>query len=113
VYEKKRKSVVNLESLWLFGCNSIHEQVPFTMNYPTRPTASHIRSGSLQQGSTQTSVLQTRVEEKRAELASLRELQTLSARVVDQMQMLEDKLSTLADGSEGELNSVVKRIADS
>jgi DASH complex subunit DAD2 len=41
------------------------------------------------------------VNEKRAELASLRELQALSASVADQMQQLEDKISTLADGTEG------------
>jgi DASH complex subunit DAD2 len=66
----------------------------------TRPLPSHIRNGSLSQ-SGQSTALQARVNEKRAELASLRELQALSAAVADQMQMLEDKLSNLADGTEG------------
>src|SRR4051794_2270276 len=66
-----------------------------------RPVASHTRNISLNQPSAaQQSALQARVTEKRAELASLRELQGLSATVADQMQLLEGKLATLADGTE-------------
>lgn len=66
-----------------------------------RPIASHARNLSLNQPSAhQQAALQARVKEKQAELNSLKELQALSASVADQMQMLEDKLSTLADGTE-------------
>lgn len=66
-----------------------------------KPVAAHTRSISLNQPSVaQQEALQARVAEKRAELASLKELQALSATVADQMQMLEGKLATLADGTE-------------
>jgi DASH complex subunit DAD2 len=76
------------------------------MSLPPRTTLpSHFRSGSLSQNpggsSGASSALAARVAEKKAELSSLKELQALSAAVADQMQMLEDKLSTLADGTEG------------
>ena len=67
-----------------------------------RPVPSHTRNLSLNQPSaSQQTALLARVNEKKAELSSLRELQALSASVADQMQMLEEKLSTLADGTEG------------
>jgi DASH complex subunit DAD2 len=76
------------------------------MSFPQRTTlSSHLRAGSLSQNpssnSAASSALAARVAEKKAELASLKELQALSAAVADQMQMLEDKLSTLANGTEG------------
>ena len=49
----------------------------------------------------QSPMLLARINEKKAELASLKELQALSAGLADQMQMLEDKLSTLSNGTEG------------
>ena len=77
------------------------------MSFPHRATlSSHLRAGSLSQNAASTgasSALAARVAEKKAELTSLKELQALSASVADQMQMLEDKLSTLADGTEGVL----------
>jgi hypothetical protein len=78
----------------------------------SRPLPSHIRSASLAQGPTPSPALQARVNEKRAELASLRELQALSASVADQMQQLEDKLSTLADGTEGTCFTNVQKERD-
>jgi DASH complex subunit DAD2 len=42
-----------------------------------------------------------RIEEKRAELEHLRELRDLSGAVASQMEALEQKLSTLNDGTEG------------
>ena len=70
------------------------------MAFP-RPIASHTRNLSMGQPSaSQQAALIARVAEKKAELNSLRELQALSASVADQMQMLEEKLSTLADGTE-------------
>jgi glycerate kinase len=45
--------------------------------------------------------LQARINEKKQELASLKELQALSAGLADQMEQLELKLATLSDGTEG------------
>jgi hypothetical protein len=73
------------------------------MSY-NRPIPSHLRAGSLgNAGSStgQSSVLQARINEKKQELASLRELQSLSAGLADQMEQLEQKLGTLSDGTEG------------
>ena len=46
-------------------------------------------------------MLLARVNEKRAELENLKQLRDLSGGLAAQMQALEDKLSTLADGTEG------------
>lgn len=70
-----------------------------TMSYSSRATLppSHMR-----QTSTSANLnLLTRVNEKKAELESLRELRDLSAAVATQMEALEQKLSTLSDGTEG------------
>ncbi|KAF2399106.1 hypothetical protein EJ06DRAFT_557601 [Trichodelitschia bisporula] len=70
------------------------------MSY-SRPIPSHLRSQSMGPPSTgQSPALLARIEEKKAELAHLKELQALSAGLADQMQMLEQKLSTLSDGTE-------------
>ncbi|KAL1641168.1 DASH complex subunit dad2 [Diplodia intermedia] len=45
-------------------------------------------------------VLLARINEKKQELANLKELQALSGGLADQMEMLEKKLSTLSDGTE-------------
>jgi DASH complex subunit DAD2 len=42
-----------------------------------------------------------RIEEKKAELENLKELRDLSATVATQMEALEQKLTTLSDGTEG------------
>jgi DASH complex subunit DAD2 len=42
-----------------------------------------------------------RIEEKKAELENLKQLRDLSAAVAGQMEALEQKLSTLSDGTEG------------
>lgn len=72
------------------------------MSFPTRSLSSHIRA---QSGSTssaaQSPALVARIEEKKAELANLKELRDLSAAVATQMEALEQKLSTLSDGTEG------------
>ncbi|PVH93414.1 hypothetical protein DM02DRAFT_541586 [Periconia macrospinosa] len=75
------------------------------MAYPTRQLPSHIRSqsssiGGGSQSSNQSPVLLARIAEKKAELANLKDLQTLSAGLADQMQMLAEKLNTLSDGTE-------------
>ncbi|KAF2491008.1 hypothetical protein BU16DRAFT_565929 [Lophium mytilinum] len=68
-----------------------------------RPIPSHLRNASLsnpQSSTGQSPVLVARINEKKAELANLKDLQALSAGLADQMQMLEDKLATLSDGTE-------------
>jgi DASH complex subunit DAD2 len=44
-----------------------------------------------------------RIEEKKAELQSLKQLRDMSAAVASQMEALEQQLSTLSDGTEGTL----------
>jgi len=57
--------------------------------------------------SSQSPLLQQRVQEKRAELESLKQLKDLSGGLVGQIEQLEQKLSTLTDGTEG--NSLFAR----
>ncbi|KAH6977019.1 DASH complex subunit Dad2-domain-containing protein [Ilyonectria sp. MPI-CAGE-AT-0026] len=72
------------------------------MSYHTRSLSSHMRAPSASTSSTgQSPALLARIEEKKAELESLRELRDLSAAVAGQMEALEKKLSTLSDGTEG------------
>jgi DASH complex subunit DAD2 len=49
----------------------------------------------------QSSALQQRINEKRAELDSLKQLRELSGGLAGQMEQLEEKLSTLSNGTEG------------
>lgn len=58
------------------------------------------RIGSSSLNAAQSSALAARIEEKKAELESLRQLRDLSAGLVGQMQQLNDKLSTLTDGTQ-------------
>ncbi|OJD29971.1 dash complex subunit dad2 [Diplodia corticola] len=67
----------------------------------SRPLASHLRGQSMGASSGGASpVLLARINEKKQELANLKELQALSGGLADQMEMLEKKLSTLSDGTE-------------
>ncbi|KAK4101423.1 hypothetical protein N658DRAFT_515945 [Parathielavia hyrcaniae] len=69
--------------------------------FPSRPLASHMRQPSLSgSGGGQSPALVARVNEKKAELESLKELRDLSAAVATQMEALEQKLATLSDGTE-------------
>lgn len=52
--------------------------------------------------SAQSPALAARIQEKKAELEHLKELQELSGAVANQMEALETKLSTLSEGTEGE-----------
>ncbi|KAJ4326922.1 DASH complex subunit dad2 [Fusarium piperis] len=72
------------------------------MSYPTRSFSSHMRnpSASATSSAGQSPALLARIEEKKAELENLRELRDLSAAVATQMEALEQKLSTLSDGTE-------------
>lgn len=81
------------------------------MSYSGRPLPSHLRHPSTsnpQSSSGQSPVLLARINEKKAELANLKELQALSAGLADQMQTLEEKLATLSDGTEGKAINTAK-----
>ncbi|WZH39351.1 DASH complex subunit Dad2-domain-containing protein [Fusarium acuminatum] len=74
------------------------------MSYPTRPISSHMRAPSASSSSAgQSPALLARIEEKKAELENLKELRELSAAVATQMEALEQRLSTLSDGTEAKL----------
>lgn len=73
----------------------------YKMSNYARPLPSHLRNQSLGGSQQQSPVLLARIAEKKAELSNLKDLQALSGGLADQMQMLADKLSTLADGTEG------------
>jgi DASH complex subunit Dad2 len=84
-----------------------------TMSLPNRGAlASHVRSTSIAGTAStgQSSILQARINEKKAELAHLKELQALSAGLADQMEKLENKLATLSDGTEGLFPLCLSRI---
>jgi len=93
------------------------------MSYAHRQTTlpSHIRPSSglashNPSASTQSSILQARINEKKVELDNLRQLRDLSAGLAGQMQQLEEKLSTLSNGTEavaavlGNWNNVLRAI---
>lgn len=72
----------------------------------TRPLPSHLRQASSGGNANSTSsgqspVLVARINEKKAELENLKQLRDLSAGLAGQMSMLEEKLATLSDGTEG------------
>lgn len=76
------------------------------MSYPSRPLPSHLRqpstSGNASAASAgQSPILIARINEKKAELENLKQLRDLSAGLASQMQMLEQKLATLSDGTQG------------
>jgi hypothetical protein len=71
------------------------------MYRPTSNLPSHMRQSSLSTSNSQTSALQQRINEKRAELENLKQLRELSAGLAGQMEQLEEKLSTLSDGTQG------------
>ena len=58
--------------------------------------------GGSQASAGQSPMLVARINEKKAELESLKQLRDLSGGLAAQMQALEEKLSTLSDGTEGE-----------
>ena len=75
------------------------------MSFPTRSLSTHIRgtsgSGAQPSTSSQSPALIARIEEKKLELENLKELRDLSAAVANQMEALQQRLSTLSDGTEG------------
>lgn len=73
------------------------------MSYSSRPLPSHLRQASTAGNSAQAGqspILLARINEKKAELENLKQLRDLSAGLAGQMQMLEEKLATLSDGTE-------------
>ena len=56
-------------------------------------------------------MLVARVSEKKAELENLKQLRDLSGGLAAQMQALEEKLSTLSNGTEGQSNSDRERLS--
>lgn len=70
------------------------------MSLPPRAFSSHLRGSSVSGGGPSPALL-ARIEEKKAELDNLKQLRDLSAAVAAQMEALEQKLSTLSDGTEG------------
>lgn len=75
-----------------------------TGTFPTTSsTASSMRQASVgSQSSQQSNALATRIASKRNELENLKQLRDLSGALAGQMSMLEEKLATLRDGTEGE-----------
>lgn len=85
------------------------------MSYPSRPIQSHhVRQSSAAAGSLasnpagQSPVLLARINEKKVELENLKQLRDLSGALAGQMQVLEEKLATLSDGTEGEYRLLLK-----
>ncbi|KEZ42762.1 hypothetical protein SAPIO_CDS6049 [Scedosporium apiospermum] len=71
------------------------------MSIPPRSFPSHLRGSSISgSGAGPSPALVARIEEKKAELENLKQLRDLSAAVAGQMEALEQKLSTLSDGTE-------------
>ena len=74
------------------------------MSYQNRslnPSLRHPSIGGSQANAPQSPVLLARINEKKMELENLKQLRDLSGGLAAQMQALEDKLSTLSDGTEG------------
>ncbi len=75
------------------------------MSYQNRPFNSSLRHPSIggsQNSTGQSPALLARINEKKAELENLKQLRDLSGGLAAQMQALEEKLSTLSDGTEGQ-----------
>lgn len=85
----------------------------FSMSYRTASHASQLRhpslSGSGSHASSQSSALQHRINEKRIELENLKQLRDLSGGLAGQMEQLEEKLSTLSNGTEGVANASMRQ----
>ncbi|GAB7356303.1 hypothetical protein MBLNU459_g7101t2 [Dothideomycetes sp. NU459] len=76
------------------------------MSYRTTNLPSHLRNSSLSgsgPSTSQSSALQQRINEKRAELESLKQLRDLSSGLAGQMEQLEEKLATLSNGTEAHI----------
>lgn len=77
------------------------------MAYPNRLNSGprHTSFGGQPASSAQSPMLLARINEKKAELENLKQLRDLSAGLAAQMQTLQEKLSTLSNGTEGWLGT--------
>lgn len=77
--------------------------IPKQMSHTTRTLTSNLHRPSTSHAHPpgQSPALLARVNEKKTELENLKQLRDLSAGLARQMQSLEEKLGTLADGTEG------------
>lgn len=82
------------------GRGALHSRMSF-QNRALTSNLRHPSVGGSQSNSGQSPILVARINEKRAELENLKQLRDLSAGLAGQMQTLEEKLATLADGTEG------------
>lgn len=79
------------------------------MSFQNRPVNSSLRHPSMggsQSTTGQSPMLMARINEKKAELENLKQLRDLSGGLAAQMQALEEKLSTLSNGTEGLTNGL-------
>lgn len=65
-----------------------------------RPSSIYSQPHHVSSSSSSQTALQTRINQKRLELENLRQLRDLSSQLASQMSSLEEKLSTLRDGTE-------------
>ena len=80
------------------------------MSQPNRPLGSGLRHqsiGGLQSSSGPSPLLLSRINEKKAELENLKQLRDLSRGLAAQMEALEQKLSTLSNGTEGNASKTI------
>ncbi|KAH7366724.1 DASH complex subunit Dad2 [Plectosphaerella cucumerina] len=70
------------------------------MSFPTRSMPPRMPGASNSNSGGPSPALIARIEEKKAELQSLKQLRDMSAAVASQMEALEQQLSTLSDGTE-------------
>ena len=78
------------------------------MALPNRFMGSHLRQpsfGGPQHSASHSAMLTSRINEKKAELEQLKQLRDLSSGLASQMEELQEKLSTLSDGTEGQSDS--------
>ncbi|PGH17017.1 hypothetical protein AJ79_01401 [Helicocarpus griseus UAMH5409] len=71
-----------------------------TAVFPTTGTTSSLRQSIHPASSQQSSPLAARIASKKVELENLRQLRDVSGALASQMETLEEKLSTLKDGTE-------------
>jgi DASH complex subunit DAD2 len=83
--------------------NNNRTHSPVVMSFPARSMPPRMPGASNSSSGGPSPALIARIEEKKAELQSLKQLRDMSAAVASQMEALEQQLSTLSDGTEGTL----------
>lgn len=82
-----------------------HSHIIHNMAYSSRTLPSHLRKStagnSYGSSNGRSPALVARINEKKQELEDLKQLRDLSAGLAGQMSVLEEKLATLSDGTEG------------